>query len=223
MKLSKLEFEKLFQENKLVISFIGMSNIGKTFWSKKFESEGFKRIGCDDLIERKLTLDLEKLGYAGIADVARWMGQPGDEEFSNNQQKYLSLEKEVMSDIFNVIKNGNNQNIVIDTTGSIVHTGDNICKCLKNNTLVVYIEATKDMKEKMFDNYIKKPKPVVFGKLFYQKKQETCRQALERCYKELLEYRSDLYRKCADVIISRKIIKENMSISDFLSLVKKYL
>lgn len=223
MKLSKLKFEKLFHQKKLVICFIGMSNIGKTFWSKKFKAEGFKRVGCDDLIEEKLTLDLKKLGYSGIADVSRWMGQPYDEEFSTNQQKYLTLEKEVMGDILRKIKYENNKNIVLDTTGSIVHTGDNICNKIKENTLVVYIEATKDIKDKMFDNYIKKPKPVVFGEVFFQKKHETCYQSLERCYKELLEYRSGLYRKYADVIIPRNIIKEGLSCSDFISLVKHYL
>ena len=223
MRLSKLEFQTLLDDNKLVISLIGMSNIGKTFWSKKFEGEGFKRIGCDDLIEKKLALDLKKLGYAGIADISRWMGQPYDEQFYINQQKYLSLEKEVLSGILTKIKNGNNQNIVIDTTGSIVHTGNNICDKLKKNTLVVYIESTKNIRDQMFDRYIKKPKPVVFGEIFFKKKHETCYQALERCYKELLEYRSDLYCKHADVIIPRKIIKEGMNSRDFIFLIKQYL
>ena len=36
------------------ISIVGMSGSGKTYWSKKLESEGFKRFCCDDLIEEKL-------------------------------------------------------------------------------------------------------------------------------------------------------------------------
>lgn len=223
MKLSKLQFEKLFEENKLVISLIGMSNIGKTFLSKKFENDGFWRVSCDDLIEKKLALDLEKLGYVGLADVALWMGQPSDEKFLSNQQKYLLMEREVMNDIFAKIKNINNQNIVIDTTGSVVHTGNSIRDKLKKKTLVVYIEATKDMDDQMFNNYIKKPKPVIFDKLFSSKKYETYNQALERCYKELLEYRKNLYCKRADVVISRKIIKEGLCSRDFLLLVKERL
>ncbi len=35
MKLSKRQFDQLLLENQLVISFVGMSNIGKTYWSKK--------------------------------------------------------------------------------------------------------------------------------------------------------------------------------------------
>ena len=54
MKLSKSQFETLLEENRLVLSFIGMSNIGKTYWSKKLQGVGFKHIDCDDLIEKNV-------------------------------------------------------------------------------------------------------------------------------------------------------------------------
>ena len=100
MKLSKPQFEQLLRENRLVLSLIGMSNIGKTYWSKKFSGIGFGHFNCDDLIEAQL----------GLKDVSHWLGQPYDEMFSVNQQKYLALEKDIMENILTRIKNAKIQN-----------------------------------------------------------------------------------------------------------------
>lgn len=197
-----------------------MSNIGKTYWSKKLQGVGFQHFNCDDLIEEKLAPVLGELGYSGIEDVSRWMGQPHDIRFTVNQNKYLSLEKEVMVEIFAQVKDGNHGNIVVDTTGSVIHTGKDLCEMLKQFFMVIYLEASKNMKEKMFEQYLKEPKPVVFGDVYSQEEGETSSQALSRCYRKLLDLRSTLYAECADVIISREAIEENMSIHEFISLVK---
>ena len=202
MKLSQKQFDQLLQKNKLVLSLIGMSNIGKTHWSKKLTKINFKHINCDDLVEAKLALELKACGHSGIKDVSLWMGQPYDKRFLVCQQKYLKFEKEVMKQIFMQIESKKGQNIVIDTTGSFVHAGTSACSQLKKHTLVIYIEARDSVKEKMFERYIKKPKPVVFGDVFAPKKGETNKRALKRCYLKLLDLRSNLYDQCADISIS---------------------
>lgn len=223
MKLSKLQFEKLFQENQLILSLIGMSNIGKTHWSKKLSNVGFMHINCDDLIEAKLAPVLKELGYSGIKDVSRWMGQPYNDRYSANQRKYLSLEKETMENIVAQIKNKEMRNMVIDTTGSVVYIGRNICVKLKQFSLIIYIEATENMKEKMLNQYIKEPKPVIFGDVFAPKENETVIQTLKRCYQKLLNLRSVLYAEYADVIIPRGDIAENMDVNQFISKIRQSL
>ena len=223
MKLSQKQFDQLLKKNKLVLSLIGMSNIGKTHWSKKLAKINFKHINCDDLIEARLAPELKACGYSGIKDVSLWMGQPHDKRFSVCQQKYLEFEKEAMQQIFEQIKNEKRQNIVIDTTGSFVHIGSDACFRLKECVLVVYIKADDFIKEKMFEKYVKKPKPVVFGNVFAPKKGETNKQALKRCYLKLLNLRSVLYTQCADVIISRGVISQNMGAKQFISLIRKSL
>lgn len=223
MHLSKPQFEQLLQKNQLVLSFIGMSNIGKTYWSEKFSGIGFKHLNCDDLIEAKLSPVLKKLGYLGVADVSRWMGQPYDERFFANQQKYLALEKKIMENILTQIKNREKQNTVIDTTGSVIHINENICFNLKQYSLIVYIKADENMKGEMFKQYCKKPKPVIFGKVFNIKRKETNKQALKRCYRELLDLRGALYTKYADVIIPRGAISKNINTRQFISLIEQSL
>ena len=223
MKLSQKQFDQLLQKNKLILSLIGMSNIGKTHWSKKLARMNFKHINCDDLIEARLVFELKACGHSGIKDVSLWMGQPYSQRFSACQQKYLEFEKEVMKQIFAQIKNKKKQNIVIDTTGSFVHVGGSMCSQLKKHSLVIYIKANDSAKEKMFEQYIKKPKPVVFGDIFVPKKGETNKQALKKCYLELLNLRSVLYAQCADIIIPREVISQDMDAKQFTSLIRKFL
>jgi shikimate kinase len=151
------------------------------------------------------------------------MGQPYDKRFARNQQKYLNFEKEAMQNIFKQMKDIKNKNIVIDTTGSFVHLDDKICRELKRKSLVIYIQATSSMQKKMFERYIKNPKPVVFGNTFNTKKGETGRESLERCYPKLLHKRSSLYAKYADVIIPCESIDMKINVKDFINIIKKKL
>jgi shikimate kinase len=220
MNLSSKQFQELLQKNKLVLSFIGMSNIGKTYWSERLSKFEFRHFNCDDLIEKKLFSELYVLGYSGINDVSLWMGQPYEKRFKENQRKYLNFEKEAMEDIFAELKN-TKQNVVIDTTGSFVHLNEKTCLELKERSLIVYIKATDSMREKMFERYVEDPKPVVFGDIFNPQEGESGAKALRRCYPILLENRSKLYEKYADVIIPCEFIDMKMDIKDFISLINK--
>ncbi len=220
MNTTEKQFEHLFQKNKLILSLIGMSNVGKTYWSKKLAELDFKHFNCDDLIEAKLAPLLQSRGYSGIKDVSVWMGQPYSKRYSENQQKFLDFEEEVIKNIFTRLKNIK-KNIVIDTTGSVAHLGHSICSLLQKHTLVVYLEATNSMRMDMFKRYLKDPKPVVFGDVFRPKVGETDKQTLQRCYLKLLTKRSKLYAKYADVVISHKSIKKNIEAKEFISLIKK--
>lgn len=224
MKVSREQFDTLLLGNQLVMSLIGMSNIGKSHWSKKLASEsGFHYLSCDDVIEMKLAPALQELGYSGIADISRWMGQPYDERFVKNQRQYLSYEQEAMEDFFDQLRQGLSKNCVIDTTGSVVHTGEHVRDKLRVHSLVVFIEATESMKDEMFRRYIAEPKPVVFGDFFTQRQDETQSQALERSYRTLLDARSSLYNECADVILPYPSIEKDMSTDRFISLVRSLL
>lgn len=223
MKFTQAQFDELLDSNQLVLAFVGMSNVGKTYWSKKLAELDFEHINCDDRIEAKLAPELTALGYSGIADVSRWMGQPYDQQYSTNQQRYLELERAVMDEVFTQVREGLERNAVIDTTGSVVHVGSDIAQLLSGHALVISIDATENMKVEMFERYIKEPKPVVFGEVFSQEEGETNLQALERCYPKLLDTRSTLYAQVADVRIPREDIRRDMTTEEFLTLLKGLL
>ena len=193
-----------------------MSNIGKTFWSKKLTKLGFKHINCDDIIEEKLGPKLKERGYKGIEDVAKWLGQPNEKQFKENEAQYLKLEKDTMKEIFKNINN-EKQNIVIDTTGSIVHTGNTILEDLKKHSLVVYLETPEEMKKEMYENFVSHPKPLIWEDNYTN-------DDIANSYINLLEKRSSLYKEHADLTIPfNQIAEYNLSEKEFLNLIQENL
>lgn len=190
------------------ISLIGMSGTGKSYWSKKLEKEGFIRFGCDDLIENKLEEQLKVLGFNGINDVAKWMGQPFDNQYPATSKKYLSFEKEVMETILKTIESIE-YNVVIDTTGSVIYTGEDIINKLKKQTKIIYLDTPFEVQQKMFALYIQDPKPVIWGDIFEKHDNQTNKQSLQSCYPKLLESRSKQYALLADNILHYHRLRES--------------
>jgi len=140
------------------ISLIGMSGSGKSYWSQKLETKGFKRFCCDDLIEEKLRTEFKALGYYGIQDVARWMGQPFDKQYESSSIRYLQYENEVMDKVIHSIRHSlSHKNLVIDTTGSVIYTGRNILEKLVRFTKVIYLDTPTSVKEEIYQLYLQNP------------------------------------------------------------------
>ena len=204
------------------VSLIGMSNSGKTHWSKKLEEQGFKRFCCDDIIEEKLGDELKRLGYHGIEDVAKWMGQPYDTQYPETSKRYLDFEKETMKEILAYLQNASDEEkIVVDTTGSAIYTGDEIMQELSRLTTIVYLDTPDSVKQEMYEAYIKNPKPVIWGNSYNQNEGETTLAALARCYPELLAYRTSKYKHYADVTIAYEEQRyEEFGIKNFIHIIK---
>lgn len=149
------------------ISLIGMSNIGKSHWSRRLAKEaGYERVDCDTLVEKKLAAELTKLGYNGIHDVAKWMGQPYDPQYHYTSHRYLAYEREVMQDVFDRLQQPLDKPLVVDTTGSAIYIGDDFLALLKEMTYVVHLEAPPEHLEFLFKQYMANPKPVIWGNMF---------------------------------------------------------
>jgi len=184
----------------MIISFIGMSGSGKSYWSKQLQKRGYKWFCCDDLIEQKLSEELNKLGYSGINDVAKWMGQPFDPQYKTASKKYLQLENEVIEEIFAFIENSSvKEDIIIDTTGSVIYAQKELLQTLTRLAKVIYFETPDSVKEEMYKLYLKDPKPVLWGSVFKKTKDEDAMKTLARCYPKLLSYRSNKYEKLAHI------------------------
>ena len=184
------------------ISLIGMSNIGKSHWSRQLaERQGYERIDCDTLLEHKLAGELVKLGYKGIHDVAKWMGQPYEAQYPETSRKYLACEREVMLDVIDRIRHPSTKPCVIDTTGSVIYTGDDVTSALKSLTQTVYFEASESHVAKLFERYMSNPKPVIWGDQYVAMAGESKEESLRRCYPKLLAYRTERYRALAHISV----------------------
>lgn len=203
------------------IALIGMSGSGKSFWSKKLEEEGFERICCDDLIEERLDKELKKYGYSGIGDVAKWMGQPFDPQYSQTSAQYLQLEKEIMKEILDkAAKSTAEKHLVIDTTGSVIYTGKGILSTLANQTRIIYLTTPISVQEEMYRLYLSDPKPVIWGKSFKKNIGQSSREALAASYPKLLAFRVKEYEKLANTSLSyHRLRDKDYSIRDFMGVI----
>lgn len=208
----------------MIISLVGMSNAGKTYWSERLEAEkGFTRFCCDDMIEGKLAPILKKQGFSGIEDVSKWMGQPYDEQYEENSKKYLECEIETMKEIIHLVNGGkkNNKNVVIDTTGSVIYVDSKILSKLCKISKVVHIKTSLSLKKELLKKYLENPKPVLWGRLFNKKNGESDRGALVRCYPKLLDYRLKRYNKYADLSIDYSdALEEKFDVNEFMRLIQ---
>lgn len=207
----------------MIISFIGMSGMGKSYWSKQLVEQGFQRISIDNLIEVQLKRELERHGLSRINGVAKWMGQPYEPHFKEREQTYLEFERQAMQATFDQINRHPNQDYVIDTTGSVIYLGDQVCNQLKQSSLVVNFVTPQSVMDKMYQQYITNPKPVIWGNSYQPQANQTPQQALETCYPLLLQYRLQLYQKYADLALSYHILKDpNFTVHELLHIIKSH-
>lgn len=162
-------------------SFIGMSGVGKSYWSQKLS--GIYNVICiDDMIA-------QRLGLSGVGEVAGWMGWPDEPNYREREQQYLACEVSCMNEALDKIQ-ASEENMILDTSGSVVYMDSAICERMKSLTSVVYFEDTE---ETLVQRYLSNPKPVIWGNHFDQQPGETASHAVVRCYPRLIAHRKKLY------------------------------
>jgi shikimate kinase len=159
------------------------------------------RASVFDRIEEKLAPELAAGGYRGIGGVAAWMGWPDDPAYPEREKKYLECEIKSMGEALDEIQASGEEGIILDTTGSVVYTGDAICRRMQSLTTVVYLEASPEEEKVLIARYLSDPKPVLWGDQFAPRPGESTRDAIARCYPQLLAHRKTLYERCAHRIV----------------------
>jgi len=206
------------------ISLIGMAGSGKSYWSIKLAGHGFRRFCCDDLIAAKLGPDLIRPDGTTM-EMGEWMGFPYEHHYTKHESTYLAYETEVLIEILEYLEHHNNtpeENIVVDTTGSVIYTGEEILQTLRRYTTVIYLLTPPEAQERLLKAYISKPHPMLWRNSFSKKPGETNQEALARCYPQLLSAREQLYARYADVEIDYyRRNEKGFSVNDFLHELKR--
>jgi shikimate kinase len=203
------------------LSFIGMSGAGKSHWAQKLAGAGFRVISIDERIEKKLASALAAGRHRGIGGVAAWMGWPDDPAYRESEKKYLQYEVKAMGEALDEIEASGEEGTILDTTGSVVYTGEEICRRMQNLTSVVYLEASRAEEELLIARYLSDPKPVLWGDQFVQRPGETTHDAIARCYSQLIAHRRKLYERYAHSIVSMDLLRNvNLDARGFLELLE---
>ena len=185
------------QTSPLRIALVGMSGAGKTFWSKKLAANGRPAISCDDQIEERLRSDLAASGYSGINGVAAWMGWPDSPTYAEREADYLSAEISALDEVLSALERDPKRELVLDTTGSVIYTGNNILMRLRRQMTVVYLAASQQERELLIKRYLTDPKPVLWRGAFQAKSGETPNETVARCYPNLVAARRQSYEALA--------------------------
>jgi hypothetical protein len=192
----------------LRLALIGMSGAGKTFWSRQLASAGHTAISCDDKIEERLATRLAAGGYSGINGVAAWMGWPDSPTYAERESQYLSDEIAVLDGVLDDLARSPEKALVLDTTGSVIYTGNHLLLRLRKLMTVVHLAASRQEQQLLIERYLNDPKPVLWRGAFQAKPGETPRETVARCYPNLIAARRQSYAALAHCTIEVAHLRE---------------
>lgn len=181
----------------LRLALIGMSGAGKTHWTKRLQARGWPGISCDDLIEKRLKPQLEAGGHSGIHGVAAWMGWPDSTTYAERESEYLVAEIASLDEILTGLERDASKELILDTTGSVIYTGNNLLIRLRRQMRIVFLAASVEEQQLLIERYLNDPKPVLWRGAFQPRPGETPRQTVARCYPTLIAARRQSYEVLA--------------------------
>jgi len=180
----------------LRLALIGMSGTGKTFWSKRLAEAGRPAFCCDDRIEQRLRTRLGG-GFAGTTGVASWMGWPDSPTYAQREAEYLAEEIATLDEVLTDLARNPSRELILDTTGSVIYTGNHLLLRLRRHMTIVYLAASAAEQQLLIQRYLTDPKPVLWRGAFQPKKGETPRETVARCYPTLIVARRQSYEALA--------------------------
>ena len=208
--------------NPLRLALIGMSGCGKTFWANRLADAGHSVVSCDARIEERLRAELHPAGHRGVTGLAAWMGSPGEPQYGERAGRYLAAETSVMEEVLAALERDPHQERVLDTTGSVVYTGEAIGARLRKLMTVVYLQASPQEEALLIQRYTIHPKPVLWRDAYEPREGETPRETLVRCFPALVEGRRRLYEAWAHCALPTRVLhEEGMDASRLLRLIEE--
>ena len=196
MKLTRATFEDRYAKGTLRLAFVGMSNIGKSYTAMRLATHyDFDLIEVDKLI-------WEELGHSDMEAFAAWQGQPYSEGYAERETQSIALETKATQKAMR--KSGRNQ--ILDPPGSVIYTGKETLKTLRDNFYVVYIQASNEVLERLQIQYFKQPKPLIWKDHFVQNSGQSDKEAILSSYPNLLKARAKAYQDLADTHLSSEMI-----------------
>ena len=209
------------REKPLRLALIGMSGVGKTFWTKKLAASQCPSISCDDRIEQKLGPRLAAGGYAGIHGVAAWMGWPDSATYTERESEYLAEEIHTLDEILTELEKQPEKSLVLDTTGSVIYTGNNLLMRLRRQMTIVHLAASAEEQQLLIERYLNDPKPVLWRGAFQPRAGEKPRDTVARCYPALIAARRQSYEALAHCTLQVAALRDgSLDAAAFLKMVQ---
>ncbi|MGB9432647.1 MAG: hypothetical protein WBQ89_10430 [Candidatus Acidiferrum sp.] len=192
----------------LRLALIGMSGSGKSHWAKNLAALGCPTVCCDDHIEARLGPLLSAGHYTGINGVAAWMGWPDSPTYPERESQYLTEEIAVLDEVLSGLEQDPTRDLVLDTSGSVIATGNHTLHRLRRQLNIVYLAVSHDEVQVLIQRYLQDPKPVLWQGAFHPRPGETPQQTVVRCYPVLVAARRQSYEALAHLTLPTLQLRE---------------
>jgi shikimate kinase len=205
------------------IGLIGMSGAGKTSLALKLAAAGFEHIDCDRLIAAKLSAELDQ-PLVTVDDLGAWLGFPFEAGFRDKEARYLECEIAVLREIADRLAhaNGHEQNLVIDMSGSAIYIGKARFFKLRRLMTVVYLAVPREAHARMLQEYLRRPRPLIWRGHFRPVPGETQAAAFARCYPNLIAFRERRYEAFSDLQLDlQPHQRSELGVESFLRFVRE--
>ena len=203
------------------LTLIGMSGAGKTFWTKKLAAAQYPAVSCDDCIEQKLAPRLTTGGYTGINGVAAWMGWPDSATYTERESEYLAEEIHTLDEILTELERQPQKSLVLDTTGSVIYTGNNLLMRLRRQMTIVHLAASAKEQQLLIERYLNDPKPVLWRGAFQPRGGEKPSETVARCYPALVAARRQSYEALAHCTLQVAELRDgSLDAATFLKMIQ---
>ncbi|NES97625.1 MAG: hypothetical protein F6K32_20905 [Desertifilum sp. SIO1I2] len=192
----------------MIITFIGMSNIGKSYWSKQLTTLGFERFDCDKKIATKLSQQLREPTIS-LQTIGNWLGFPDTANFQKREAQYLACEAEVMQEAIEYSIENRDRNLVIDTGGSAIYIGEEVFTKLRAFGEIVYLTIPPEVHQTMLQGYLNRPKPLIWNGVFQPMPNEGKHETFSRCYSQLIAQRDRLYENVCTLKLNYNFYRQS--------------
>ena len=186
----------------MLLTLIGMSGAGKTFWATRLAAHGFTVIDCDALLATKLQ-PVSGITGTSLEEIGQWMGFPYEADFRRREALYLACEMDVLRDVVAraITWADTPTNTVIDTGGSVIYAEPVLVQRLRQCSTVIYLRLPSTLHQELVRAYLERPRPLIWNGLFNQTPNESLPAAFSRCYAQLIKHRERLYEQYSDVVL----------------------
>jgi shikimate kinase len=203
----------------MILTFMGMSGAGKSFWAAKFAAQGCTVVDCDALIAASLQAQIGPIGTSHD-QVGGWMGLPDQPGFRQREALYLAHETDILRTVIERAPAwaAAKADCVIDTGGSIIYADPTLVQGLRQCSTVIYFRIPNTLHQQMLDAYLAHPRPVVWNGLFEQAPSENRADAFRRSYMQLLRQREQLYELYSDLTLEYDYYRQpSLSVEQFIA------
>jgi hypothetical protein len=136
------------------------------------------------------------------------MGWPDSPTYAEREAQYLAEEIATLDQVLSDLERNPQRELILDTTGSVIYTGNNILFRLRRQMIIVYLAASSGEQQLLIQRYLQDPKPVLWRGAFQSRPGETPHDTVARCYPALIAARRQSYEALAHLTLSTASLRE---------------